>query len=41
MGTIPSLALQSLTTRKPDEGQIEVAIAAMNAAIDGDNARST
>lgn len=40
MGTVPSLALQSLTTRKPDEGQIEVAIAAMNAAIEGDNAKA-
>lgn len=35
-GTIPSLALQALTTRPPDDGQIEVAIAAMNAAIEGD-----
>lgn len=34
--TIPSLALQSMTTRPPDEGQIEVAIAAMNAAVEGD-----
>ena len=39
LGTIPSLALQSLTTRKPDEGQIEVAIAAINAAIDGDKSK--
>jgi len=29
----PSLALQSLTTRKPDDDQIEVAIEAMNQAI--------
>ena len=29
----PSLALQTLTTRKPDDEQIEVAIAAMNHAI--------
>ena len=35
-GTLPSLALQSMTTRPPDDGQIEVAIAAMNAAIEGD-----
>lgn len=35
-GTLPSLALQSMTTRPPDDGQIEVAIAAMNAAIAGD-----
>ena len=32
----PSLALQSLTTRQPDDLQIEVAIAAMNTAIDVD-----
>ena len=35
-GTLPSLALQSMTTRPPDDGQIEVAIAAMSAAIEGD-----
>ena len=35
-GTLPSLALQSMTTRPPDDGQIEVAIAAMNAAVEGD-----
>ncbi len=35
-GTLPSLALQALTTRPPDDGQIEVAIAAMTAAIEGD-----
>ncbi len=35
-GTIPSLALQAMTTRPPDDGQIEVAIAAMNAALEGD-----
>ena len=34
----PSLALQALTTRKPDDGQIEVAIAAMNGAIEADRA---
>ena len=37
-GTLPSLALQSMTTRPPDDGQIEVAIAAMNAAVEGDAA---
>ena len=37
-GTLPSLALQALTTRPPDDGQIEVAIAAMSAAIEGDAA---
>lgn len=36
LGTVPSLALQKMTTRKPDDDQIEVAIAAMNAAIQGD-----
>mgnify|MGYP003387159100 CR=1 FL=1 len=35
-GTVPSLMLQRLTTRKPDDDQIEVAITAMNAAIQGD-----
>ncbi len=35
-GTLPSLALQAMTTRPPDDGQIEVAIAAMTAAIEGD-----
>ena len=36
MGTVPSLMLQRLTTRKPDDDQIEVAITAMNSAIQGD-----
>ena len=36
LGTLPSLLLQNLTTRKPDDDQIEVAIAAMTAAIEGD-----
>ena len=36
MGTVPSLMLQRLTTRKPDDDQIEVAITAMTAAIEGD-----
>ena len=31
--TVPSLALQSLTTRPPDDDQIDVAIAAMNQAL--------
>ena len=35
----PSLALQSLTTRQPDDDQIEIAIAAMNQAIDADEGR--
>jgi uncharacterized protein YqhQ len=36
MGTVPSLMLQRFTTRKPDDDQIEIAIAAMTAAIQGD-----
>lgn len=32
----PSLALQALTTRTPDDAQIEVAITAMQRAIEGD-----
>lgn len=32
----PGLALQALTTRKPDEGQIEVAIAALKTALAAD-----
>jgi uncharacterized protein YqhQ len=38
MSTVPSLMLQSLTTRKPEDDQIEVAIMAMNVAIRGDEA---
>ena len=38
MFTVPSLLLQELTTRPPDDDQIEVAITAMNAAIEGDAA---
>ena len=34
--TGPSLALQTLTTRQPDDGQIEVAIAAMEHALAAD-----
>ena len=36
--TAPSLALQSLTTRQPDDDQIEIAIAAMEHAQDADRA---
>ena len=36
----PSLALQSLTTRQPDDGQIEIAIKAMEIAVDADEGRS-
>ena len=35
----PSLALQSLTTRQPDDGQIEIAIKAMEIAVDADEGR--
>ena len=41
MLTVPSLLLQSLTTRPPDDDQIEVAIKAMNTAIEGDAAAGT
>ena len=34
----PSLALQALTTRQPDDDQIEIAIAAMKHALEGDEA---
>ena len=34
--TIPNLALQGLTTRQPDDDQIEIAIHAMEHAIDAD-----
>ena len=37
---VPSLALQSLTTREPDDDQIEVAIAAMNQVLTEDAAQS-
>ena len=37
--TGPSLALQALTTREPDDDQIEVAIKAMTVAIDADEGR--
>lgn len=33
----PGLALQSLTTREPDDGQLEVAISALRAVLDADN----
>lgn len=35
----PSLALQKLTTRQPDDNQIEIAIAAMNQALDADQGK--
>jgi hypothetical protein len=38
MWTVPSLLLQKLTTRKPDDDQIDVAIKAMTTAIEGDDA---
>ncbi len=34
--TAPNLLLQKLTTRQPDDDQIEVAVAAMNAALSAD-----
>lgn len=37
--TGPSLALQKLTTRQPDDDQIEVAVAAMEQAIEADQGR--
>ena len=37
--TAPSLALQALTTRRPEDDQIEVAIAAMQQALDADEGR--
>ena len=39
--TGPSLTLQKLTTRQPDDDQIEIAIAAMQQAIDADEGRLT
>ena len=39
--TGPSLALQALTTKQPDDDQIEIAIAAMNGALDADSAMTT
>jgi uncharacterized protein YqhQ len=41
LGTRPGLMLQALTTRPPEDDQIEVAIAAMRAAIEGDAAAET
>ena len=35
----PGMALQRLTTRRPDDDQIEVAIVAMNAALEADGER--
>ena len=37
--TGPSLALQALTTRQPDDDQIEIAIAAMRQAVEADEGR--
>lgn len=34
---VPGLALQSLTTRQPDDGQIEVALAALKSVLEEDN----
>jgi|TARA_B100000749_G_C18399475_1_gene454049 uncharacterized protein YqhQ len=34
--TLPSIWLQALTTKQPDDSQIEVAIAAMTGAIEAD-----
>ena len=34
--SIPNLMLQSLTTKQPDDGQIEIAVAAMEATIKAD-----
>jgi len=39
--TAPSLALQALTTRAPDDDQIEIAIAAMNGAVEADEGAIT
>ncbi|MCF0120444.1 MAG: DUF1385 domain-containing protein, partial [Oscillospiraceae bacterium] len=37
--SIPGLYLQKITTKEPDEGQLEVAIAAINAVCDDTPAR--
>ena len=37
--TVPNIALQGLTTRQPDDDQIEVAVAAMEQAIEADEGR--
>ena len=39
--TAPNLAMQSLTTRQPDDDQIEVAIAAVTEAIKADEGKSS
>ncbi len=39
--TAPSLWLQGLTTKQPDDDQIEVAVCAMNAAIESDQDTKT
>ena len=40
MISAPNLLLQKLTTRQPDDDQIEVAVAAMNAALVADSGES-
>jgi uncharacterized protein YqhQ len=40
LGMTPGIWLQYLTTRKPDDDQIEVAVAAMNAALVADGAQA-
>lgn len=37
----PSLALQAMTTREPDEGQLEVALYALKGAIDADGVEAS
>jgi uncharacterized protein YqhQ len=37
--TSPNLMLQKLTTRRPDDDQIEVAVAAMKQALESDQAK--
>jgi uncharacterized protein YqhQ len=37
----PNLALQRLTTREPDDEMLEVAIAALKAVLESEEARST
>ncbi|HQF00172.1 MAG TPA: DUF1385 domain-containing protein, partial [Anaerolineae bacterium] len=36
----PNLALQRLTTREPDDAMLEVALAALNAVLEGEAALS-
>ena len=37
----PGLVLQKLTTREPDDDQLEVAVRALTAVLDSDNANLT